>query len=209
MTLAEMVADVRAATDQDASGQVPPDAYRRWIDQEYQAVRRLLGSLIPSLYLARVSFTIATGNTWAITPPLWGRLHLLERDNGPGNYVALAAANPLDPERIPWRYVQAVLERGNVLEIYPELTAAGNYRATYIAQPARLAVDGSADGTVVDVPPEFDRVIAERVAARVRVRVEEDPAPHIRAAEEALREGKWYLRRRYGVMAEAGILEGR
>lgn len=200
-----MVAEVQNATDQGSSSQVPSTAYRRWIDQEYQALRRMLGHLVPSLYTARVSFTISTGNSWTIAPATWGKLYRLDRDYGPGNYVPLAAADPLDPELIPRGYMQAVLERGGVLDVYPEATATGNYRATYTTQPARLVTGGADDAINIDVPAEFERVLIERVAALVRRRLEEDPTPHERAAEAAMREAKWYLRTRYGVMHEPGM----
>lgn len=206
MTLVEMIAEVRAAADQETSDQVGVATYRRWVDQEYQHVRRLIGDLVPTLYMGRVSFTIASGsNSWTITPGTWSKLYRLETDGGPGNYVPLCAADPLDPERIPLGFTKAVLERQGVLDVYPEATAPGNYRATYVIQPARLSTAGADDGASIEVPAEFERVIVERAAVRVRMRLEEDPTPHLKAAEDALREAKWYLRQRYGVMPQLGV----
>lgn len=206
MTLAEMIAEVQAATDQGTSGRIAQTTYRRWTDQEYQTVRRMLGDLVPTLYLARVSFSITSGNSWAISPATWGKAYRIERDGGAGNYTPLGVASPLDPELIPGPFTQVYLERAGNIDIFPELTAPGSYRATYVAQPARLATDGTSDATAIDVPAEFEAVIVEGVSARVRVNQEEDPSPHLRARESALREAKWNIRKRYGIAAEPGVV---
>jgi hypothetical protein len=193
-TLTELLADIRAATDHDTDTAVTDAQLTSWINQEYFAVRRVLGDVAPTLYTAATTFSIVAGNTYTIVAADFSKVRRLERSNG-SSYDPMRVASAVDPEG---SCDYTFLERSTVLEIYPSNAAVTSYRLNYITKPAKL----TAGADVCDVPEGVERVIVEKVAARVRIRLEEDPSPHLQAASAALQEAKSYLQKRYGTHAE-------
>lgn len=197
-TLSGLQADIRAATDHDSDTQVTDAQLLVWINKEYFRLRRIIGDVAPKLYSAQVTFTISSGNTYAIVASDFERIYKLERLNVGSSYDPMVVANELDPEVIPDGAVAAFLERGATLEIYPSTAASASYRLTYTTKPTALASAGDA----CTVPEGAEEVIVQRVAARVRIRFEEDPSPHQALAAEALAEVRSFIQRRYGAHPE-------
>lgn len=188
-----LITDAKAATDHEAAGdeQIGTSVWQGWVADEYQAVRRLLRELAPTLYIADTTFTITSGNTWSIVPTDWDSLYRLQRLGSDGYYFPLDLANPLDPEDVvdDW----AFLERGTVLEIYPSTSATGSYKATYVQTPS---LSGN---YTLSVPGGIEAIIRERVAARARTKLDEDPSAHMQMAKLMWDEQAPALRRRYGL----------
>jgi hypothetical protein len=197
-TLTGLCDDIRACTNHDSDTQVTDVQLTVWINKEYYRLRRILAEVAPSLFQNQVSFTISSGNTYAVVATDYDRVYRLERLVNGTEYEPLGLADALDPESVPDGLSLAFLERGTTLEIYPSTSAAGSYRLTYTTKPAALS--GGSDSCTV--PEGAEEVIVQRVSARVRVRFEEDPSIHVALANEALSEVRSYLQKRYGVHPE-------
>lgn len=185
-TLVDVIADIRAAVDREGTDvQITDAQLTAWVNTEYQAVRRRLAGMFPSLYeVVSADVVVAAGvATFDIAgAPLSlanvGKLGSVQRKES-ASYITLRYAHDYDPELSPylcWR------QRGaTAVDIFPVLSAPGTYRVRYMSKPAVLSGSGA-----VDLPDGGERVLVEAVAVRCRVKWEEDPSAHA-----ASRAGAW------------------
>ena len=206
MQFGAAVTEVRARTDQDLGGTAAEDAPVKdstiwgWINTEYPLVRRVLAKVAPTLFKKTVTVTIAAGsNSWSVNAD-FEEAYLVERKASDGQYDPIEAADELDPESCTgyaWREGGSI-DDGRVLEFFPSASCAGDFRVSYIRKPTAL----TAVGNEIRLPDGAEEILIERVCAKVRRRVEEDPMPHELAAERALAETTSYLQSRRGVHPE-------
>lgn len=194
-----IVTNIRALTDHDTDTQVTDPQLFAWISTEYFAIRRTLNRVVPTLYVNTVSFTISSGNTYTIVATDFESIRRLQRLAGDSTYYAVKQASPLDPELA--RSI-AFLKRGSVLEFYPSQAATGSYKLTYMTKPTQI----TAGGDTVDVPEGVDEVIAQKVSAKVRTRLNDSPTVHMEAADALWKEAKRQLQRDYGIH-RLGLIE--
>lgn len=180
VTVQNVIDDVRAVTDQDNS-KTPTDAQLIiWIDQANQELRALLGRVRPREFV-KVSSTYAltSGNTMTISGNLnvsdylsfYGLDYLLD---GNSTYVRVRPFNFANRNSVWERCYQL---EGNTLRILPTDLALGTYRLWYIA--AHAAVTAAID--TITLPVGGQNCLVQAVAIKVRVRLGQDPAPHIAA----------------------------
>lgn len=155
--------DIRAATDQIGSGQVPTATYWSWISLEYQRLRRRLCEIAPELYAQSIDFTL-TGTSYqydlSISAPTCDKVMKCSWLSG-GVYVPMRVAEYAEPER-------------------QNTAVPGSYRFYFLTTAAPIA--SGAD--VLELPAGAQRIISEAVAARVRIRLDDDPRPHQQLARE-------------------------
>lgn len=198
-------ARVIAATDKDTDPAVSTAQLNDWIGE---AIRELWIRMIPVNRDAFTMTMLAPGTGVTFTAP---NLYTLSPADAPPAYAILGVrAVDVDIggatyQRIrPWRFqsrsqvarlsyhVRAALTgteaapsvKGNVvLEILPkELAQSYTYRVWYYQAPN---IDLTLDANPIALPFGGDTYVAAMVAANVRVRYEEDPAPHWQIAERA------------------------
>jgi hypothetical protein len=186
--LSDLETSIRAATQHDSDSQVTQPQIYAWVNEEYQMLRRRLADLVPDLYTAISADIVVTspassfgvvGSGLALTD--FGKLRIVERKEG-GYYFPIPLAPFLNADitgTVSYR------PRGTgaavTIDLFPAVLASATYRVKYVTKPAVLAAAGS----TVDLPDGGERVIIERVAARVRVRLDDDPTAHERWAAQA------------------------
>lgn len=192
-TWSEVETNVRALTNHDSDTQVTTAQLLLWCNLEYTRLRRILGDEVPGLYLGTELFTITSGNTRVIAATDFSKVYRLESSYAPSTqYRPLDVASRQDPEGST---ALSFLENGGTLEIYPSPSAVGSYRLTYVKKPVALVNPGD----TVALPDELVDVLAQRLAARVKLRLPDTShAPHLDWAEAAMREALSFLKRRYG-----------
>lgn len=184
-TLLTVRTSIKNATDHDTDDQGgTATVLNSWINEEYLAVRRLLHDVVPDLYtVLSGDFTVAAGVTTYNPGALSNleKIRLVEQKIN-GVYYPLPPAPPWASTYYPKKSYRLIY--GPTIEFLPHNDTAGTYRLRYIVGPSTLVNDGD----LVELPRGGDRVLIERVAARVRQRLEEDPTFHLQRAEEAWRE---------------------
>jgi hypothetical protein len=185
-TLATVLTSIRTATDQDeTTGPISDTQLTAWVNEVYPALFRELADLIPDFFTTiTADFTLAAGVSTVTTTTLGinttlGKPRVLERKSGSGtaymplNYIR--AYNAGWPARLGWRFLG-----GTTFHLLPPGSAPGTYRLQYLRKALTLA------GTdAIDLPDGGDRVLIEDVAALVRPRLQQDPAPHLAARKRA------------------------
>jgi hypothetical protein len=203
MTRSEARTAIKAATDHDGASdtQVTTTQLDTWIDLEHKLLRRQLSLIVPTLYTSvdeEQTLTSTDEDDDVLSVPSdFERLVRVERQVGTAWHPV-----PVSDELSP--HVGSnitVREEGEELRISPLTSAPGVYRIVYVAIPATM--DDDAD--TLDVPAGCEDIILEKVAARVRIRLDQDPSPHSARAAETWLEQKKALRRRYGKMAVPGL----
>ncbi|MDT5018140.1 MAG: hypothetical protein QOD39_4300, partial [Mycobacterium sp.] len=135
------------------------------------------------------------------------RVYRLRWQTGTGvsGYAPLGVANPLNPEAMSGGYDFAFLERGSVLELYPSASIVGvGFELSYITKGVKL----TAAGDTIVLPDGADYILAQLLAADIRVRFEEDPTSHQNIATAEWQELRWQLQQRYGIHSEGLVEEG-
>lgn len=190
-TLTTLLAGVRHVTDHDSDDQAGTTAQLTdRINEEYLTLHRQIADLIPDLFtVVSGDITVASGTTTinpAAAPLSISNLSKIRavQIKVSGRYFDLPVAPVGNAEmsgRRGWR-----LLFGPTIELTPANATAGTYRLRYMAKAAALT-GGAPD---VLLPDGADKVIIERVAARIRPRVDEEQhvQAHLAAADEAWRE---------------------
>lgn len=183
--------DIRASTDHDSDTQVTDAQLWPWISSSYHVLRRKIADIAPELFTGiSADLTVAAGASTIALSSITdlGKIRTVERKDG-SVYTALPLA-PFEhgshPAHLSWRLRAAV--GADVVDLAPADLAPGTYRVRYLTKG--VAINDSGDNLIL--PEGGDRVVVEEVAARVRVRFEEDPTPHLvaaKAAWEELRQG--------------------
>ena len=167
-TLSDIETSVRAATFKITTGRTPQSVIWLFVNEEYQALRRRLADAVPDLYTkVTADFTVAA-STYSVdlsASPIsltdFGKVRVVERKES-GQYYPLEVAAAMAPGDL-------------------DSCIAGTYRVRYVTKPAKL----TAGTDVLEIPDGAERVLVESIAARLRVREQEDPSPHIRWREQA------------------------
>ena len=202
MTREECRTAVKTATDHDGASdtQVTTAQLNTWIDIEHKLLRRLLAQVAPQLYTAADnSQTISSGTESLTMPSDFERLIRLEIQVG-DRWLPIEVSDELSPHI----GTLAVREEGGTLKVAPGALTAGTYRIIYVQKPTTLSADSGAGGVLL-VPDGCEDIIVEKVAARVRERLDEDPTPHLNRAAATWKEQKSALRRRYGKAPQPGM----
>lgn len=197
----------RSATNRDSSGVVSATQITSWINLEYKRVRRELARIAPQLYTAVSNTTVLSGVQNTIAKPAdFQALRRVEKLSDDGiHFFPVQATDELGPDmdELNWREQGANI----LLGTWDAIDLPGTYRLIYVQQPTTLQWDPSDDNPndTLDLPDGVEDVVAERVSARVRERVEEDSAPNLRRADEVWREAARGLRERYGEHPHGGL----
>lgn len=192
-TIVTVLASVRGATHRPGLGPLPDATLEAWANEDYPAIRRRLADEVPDLFTkvtADIPIAEGTASFVLTAAPAsltdFGKLRTVEVKLGTV-YRALRWASALAP--------------------FNTVGLAGTYRVQYITKAAALVV-GSA--TVLDWPDGMDRVLVEQLAARVRIKFNESPKPHLDEMERAYRETRNSLLRQYvstpQVIVDVGVM---
>jgi hypothetical protein len=210
-TAADIIAIARPLTDHDADTQVTDPQLVKLLSPRYLALRRKLGRAVPSLFRSTVTWTATAATQDVTAAPLsltdYDRVYRLRWLNGvaPAGYSPLGVANPIDPEMVPYGRDFVFLERGTTLEFYPSASVIGvGLELSYVTKGAALAATTDA----VVLPDGADYILAQLLAADIRVRLEEDPSAHLSIAATEWTDLRWELLQRYGVHPEGMPEEG-
>lgn len=188
---------IRTATAHDGDTQVTDTQLGVWIDLEVTRLRREVNSIAPGLYSDTTATQALTSSDPDFDLPAdFERLIRFERLEGT-RYVGVDVADELHPDLSCLR--GARLEDG-VIRVFPAEDAAGTYRLVYCTTHTLTS-----DYTLT-VPGGCEDIIVERVSARVRVRLNEDPTPHQVEAARIWAEQKTAIRRRYGAHSTGGLV---
>lgn len=185
-TLADLLASIRAATDQDVSGPITDDILVLWLNESKAEVRRRIAAFAPGLFEAiSGDFVVTSPATTIDISSLTTLLKVLEVQQKQGSVYWGVRPAGLNAEIGPLAYRQRGFPgAGCVIDLAPARMAPGTYRVRYTTVDAAFVVASPAGQTLM-LPPGGDRVLVEAVAARVRVRCKEDPSAHLRASDEA------------------------
>ena len=206
MLVSDVIAQVRPLTNHDVDTQFTDAQLVTLLSPRYLALLRKLIRIMPTFYTKVASWTLASGNTQDVTAaPLsltdFDRVRRIryQASSGSGGLIPLAVANPVDPEALPYGKFFVFLERGTNIDFYPSTLAAGNtFELSYLVKGVKLATTGD----TLNLPDGADYVLAQYLAADIRVRFEEDPAFHFRMGGEAFADLKHDLQDRYGIHSE-------
>lgn len=204
ITAADPIAYARVATDHDTDTQVTDAQLLVLLAPLWQKLRRKLGQRISTLFTRVTTFTISSGSTQDVTAaPLsltdFERVRRLRKqvsNTTPASYIPIGVSDFIDPEMVPWNQDIVFLERGTTLEFFPAALIPGStFELAYITLAAAI----TATSSPIDAPAGIEEILGELLAAKIRVRFEEDPGSHLAAADTALTEYLWDLGKRYGV----------
>lgn len=191
---------VRAATDMPDTGRLPQSIILAFAQDEYAEVIRRIAEFSPDLYRAiSADLVIPDGGTSIDISTLTDLMQIQEIQwKRSSHYFGLEPAGSnaeIDVSFHSWRQ-RGLPGAGCVVDIFPPIRAPGTYRVLYTAFPGVLTAPSGA----IRLPLGSLRVLVEAVAARVRVREDEDPGFHVAAQEKAYD----YLRR--GLQGKGGVI---
>lgn len=187
--------EIKASTGHDSDDQAPDARINQRIDWEYRRLRRELIKYAPTLYVAvHTEQTLTTSDTTYDLPSDFERIKRFERQYG-SIWQPVYTNDGLHIHTSPLSFREEV----GAIQVSPTVDAPGTYRLVYWQAPSLTG-----DYTIL-VPEGLEEVIVERVAAWVRVRMEEDPAPHQQMADRIWNSQKGDLMRRYGEHPVGGL----
>lgn len=199
LTVAQARAAIRASTYHDADTQVTDAQLDIKINQERIRLLRDLQAYLPSLFETQSTIVISSGSSAFSKPADFERMRRLERQVNGDLFFAVPVAEALNANQ---SVVISYFEQGSTIQIRPTNSAPGTYRLTYLPISTAL-VD------LAGVPDGLEDVIIERVAGWVRVRHDEDPAPHWQYSEKLWNDQRSALMRRYGLHPKPGLVRVR
>lgn len=207
-TFSSLADDARALTDRAKDPSLENEQLAPWINQE---ARRLwvLAAQMGADEFTKVSaqFSVTAGNTFTIATvggadAATDFMHLRGVDvtyDGGAHFVRVR----------PWRFIERdrldVLRYrllGRVLHLLPaEFAKTRPLRYWYVFKPPEMLASGDPvlQPDTIDLPVGGDDFIAAGVAAKIRVRYEEDPIIHLaaqRAAGDTMQ--RWFAMNRQG-----------
>lgn len=186
-TAGDIVASARPATRHDTDTQVLDTQLYIWLGEHVRALHSMAVRLCKSQYRQSAPFTVASGASSvtvgvgalvAVPANTYLDFNGVDFDVGGGNY------QPLKPLNFRGRGVvngRRYLLRGDSIDLYPAINAAGNYKLWYL--PTIATVTPPIAGTTYVLPEGGDLWLSEQLSARVRVRFQQDPTPHINLAK--------------------------
>lgn len=180
-----LVTAIRDVTGQDVAGKVTDSQLIGWIDRENQELRRRIGDRCP-IYDSIASFSLS--GTWRYDVSAIS-------DFGKPRVASYLSGDYYIPMRV-----------APVSEGEPSTTTMvdGSYRVRYISRAAAVT-SGSSN---LSLPAGAAEIIAQRVASRVRMRLEESGGDsHAAEAERATAELLSWLADFYRGTAHGGIVD--
>jgi hypothetical protein len=201
-TVADVLASIRGATDQDTQGPITDTLLVLWLNEEYATVRRRIAGFAPSLFTAVSPDLVVTSPATSIDiSSLTTLLQILEVQQKQGvTYFSLRPSGPnAEFGALSWRQ-RGFPGAGCAVDISPMRQAPGTYRVRYVVAPTPFVI-GTLTAPVL-LPAGGERVLIEAVAARVRVREEEDPSAHLAARDAAFDDLRRNLTPRGAVIAD-------
>lgn len=190
------------STFEDTAGAPTDTELNTWIDIEHKLLLRKIGEAAPStMTLVTTPTTLAAGTDQVSLPADFETLIRFERQVGT-RWEPVDRSDDLSPH-LGYRTFRE--EGFGTIVVSPIELAPGTYRAVYTWLPSTL----TADANLLQVSPGFEDVIIERVAARCRVKLEEDPTPHLQRAEKVWTEQIRALKKRYGRHPDPGLRQVR
>lgn len=205
MLVSTAITNIKTATSHDSDSQVSGDQYLAMLQLEQDRVRAKLSAAVKNLYTTTAAFTLTSVQDTIAKPAAFLSLVRLEKLEG-ANYYAVDPGDGLDTSGMT-NGLSFREEAANFI-LSPVGTAAGTYRLTYVTKGATLTstlttVPG-ADSSL-DVPPECEDLVCERVCIRVRERCYEDPSSHVKRADDLWKEVLPVVKKRYGKHPEPGL----
>ena len=199
MTRAEARTAIQASYE-NVGGAPSTAELNAWLDIEHKLFRRELSRSVPSLYTT-------TSSTQALTaadpdfdlPADFDRVVRFERLYG-DTYLPVDVSDGLSPHAGDLTF----REEGTTLKAAPSAQVAGTYRLVYVQTPGELSAESSTNGVLL-VPPGCEDVILERVSARARAKLQEDPTPHLQRAADVWTQQRRVLMSRYGRHGQPGL----
>lgn len=199
ITYAAARTQIRTATAHDVDTQASDAQLDSWLDQEVAQLRRALISVAPGLYQRVAATQLPTVNAWfdlSIVSPAFERVWRFERLYG-STYLDVPVADESSPDAGFLTYRETTDSGTPILRLSPSTEALNaTYRLTYHPKPTAASVE---------VPEGLEDVAVQKVAARVAMRLFDDPAPYLALADRVWLEQRKYLRKRYGAQPQPGL----
>lgn len=173
-TVANLITEIRTATDQSNSTFLTDAELTTWINAAYKEGWDLFVEAAEDYGINSVTFTISSGNTYAIVATDFYKIRGLDYSLGSGNYDTVMPVAWSERNRNGSRSYKLM---GSTLYILPTDLATGTYTLWYVTKPADLTSGDS----IVDYNGVVQKYIVEDVSARIRAKAEEDPSPHVQA----------------------------
>jgi hypothetical protein len=183
----DIIASARPATRHDTDTQVTDAQLLIWLGEHVRALHSMAARICKSQYTLTALFTVASGTTSVTvgSAPLAGVAANTYLDfRGIDFDLGNSAWMPLKPLSFRGRGTadaRRYLLRGDTIDLYPTTNTAGNYRLWYIATP--FTVTTPVAGTSLALPEGGDLWLAEQLGARIRVRFQQNPQPHLDLAK--------------------------
>jgi hypothetical protein len=198
LLIADIRSLIRAETGNDEDTQYTDDQLDVWLTIEYRKLHKRLSSRFPELYTAVSATTVLTSTNVITKPANLAKIVHVERLEG-DRWVALPKATQVTPALdcyLGW------YEEGASIVITPDSTAAaGSYRLKFIVSP-------SSSFPAQDIPNGFDDIIYQNVIAKAKIRIGDDPTPHLQLAERTWNEQVKAQHPRGGNDPEPGFVSG-
>jgi len=203
--VSQAITNIRSATSHDTDDQISTTQYLAWLQLEQDILRARLAASIPNLYSTTATTVLADQETIIPLPDDFLATVRIEKIVG-ATYYPVCVSDGLSTNGLSTGL--EFRRENNQIIVSPPETSAGTYRHTYIYTSAVLDYDddeNSQNDSTLEVPLGLEDVICERVAARVRIRCEEDPSPHEARAERIWAMNQHAIRKIYGAHPVTGL----
>lgn len=180
-TAQQIVDSARPVTRHDTDNQVTDPQLFVWLAEHVRALHSMASRECKSQYTLSTTFAIASGSIVTVGSGALAGLAAadyldfrgLDLDAGGGYYTPLKPLNFRGRGTVDGR---RYMLRGNTIELYPTLNAVGTYRLWYLGTVMSVTVPIAS--TSFTLPEGGDLWLSEALAARIRVRLQQDPSPH-------------------------------
>lgn len=199
-TAQQIIDAARPAIRHDTDSQVTDPQLLIWLGEHVRGLHSMAARLARGMYTQSARFTLQSGNSVTIqSAPLdsvpantYLDFRGIDYDISGGYYA------PMQP--LPFRSRaggsgRQYMLRGNTIDLFPSQNATGNYRLWYLAAPMTATVPAAI--TSFNLPEGGDMWLSEALAARSRVRFQQDPTPHLEQQRRCWRDiiKPWLLAR--------------
>jgi hypothetical protein len=198
LTISDIRALIRSETANDEDDQYGDDQLDVWLTIEYRKLHKRLSARFPELYTSTSATTVLTSTNTITKPVNLAKILHVERLEG-DRWIALPKATKVTPALdcyLGWH------EEGATIIIAPDATAAaGSYRIKFLVSP-------SDSFPATDIPLGFEDIIFQNVIAKCKIRIGDDPSPHLALAAQTWSEQVKAQHPRQGNDPEPGFVTG-
>lgn len=186
-TAQQIIDSARPATRHDTDTQVTDAQLLIWLSEHVRALHSMAARICKSQYTLNASFvitagassvTVGAGALAAVAANTYLDFRGVDFDVGGGNFKPLKPLNFRGRGFVDGR---RYLLRGDTIDLYPTINAAGTYRLWYLGTPMTVTIPVAATSFVL--PEGADLWLSEQISARIRVRFQQDPTPHLNLAK--------------------------